>query len=29
MITSTATNINDPRQGYGRVDADAALAAVP
>lgn len=29
MITSTATNIDDPRQGYGRVDADAALAAVP
>jgi len=28
MITSTATNIDDPRQGYGRVDADAALAAV-
>lgn len=29
IITSTATNIADPRQGHGRVDADAALAAVP
>lgn len=29
LIMSTATDIGDPRQGHGRVNADAALAAVP
>lgn len=29
IVTSTATNIGDDRQGFGRVDAAAALAAVP
>lgn len=28
-VTSTATDIGDARQGFGRVDAAAALAAVP
>jgi subtilisin family serine protease len=29
IVTSTAIDISDSHQGYGRVDADAALASVP